>query len=56
MGEGEPIKNGIDSMSTEQFNKFRDQFRKKVIPNVKTEQSEELAKTKKKRDENSDDK
>ncbi|VAX14750.1 hypothetical protein MNBD_NITROSPINAE04-1177, partial [hydrothermal vent metagenome] len=31
MSEGKPIKNGIDSMSTEQFNKFRDQFRKKVI-------------------------
>jgi len=53
MGEGEPIKNGIDSMSSDEFRKFRDQFRKKVKPNMEIKQSEESEKKKKEPDENS---
>ncbi len=54
MGEGEPIKNGIDSMSSDEFRKFRDQFRKKVKPNMETAHPEESAKIKKEPDENGD--
>ncbi len=53
MGDGKPMKHSIDYMSNEAFSKFRDQFRKKVKPNLETGQSDDSVKTKKEQGENS---